>query len=419
MKEKHQIAMALRALARSSKSIVPKVHYPASGPQAAAYDSTQQMIIFVTDRNIIKKIEDYFVPRFDTKREGSSVLVSNGRGKFKFEYSSGRGFFFTDEAQQRKPTIEQQEMGTIAFLEYYQATGSYPTQDEVSAIVGFKFGPGWFKSFNNHANAILKAINLKRSHKIELDSDPSSIGAKIFMLLKKNHQFKEAPDNWNPADIWIYEKSKKSTIMRELDRAESVNDFNACIKKFFESGDLYGVSLKKALSPTRAQIVDSSTAKPFNLSFAPTVYDVDLTYYDIKSRGHPGKFMIRTRAKSKAITKMADIKIFFEGKLENSSVFLGAIPAKMIKERGSDQVSFSVTPQDVKDLAKKVIKAGPMIIRNLRRLADYDEFKLTYIYVMLRYALKIYEGGKAYLKQLGMAGFKLNDFSSIHYKVGG
>jgi hypothetical protein len=38
---------------------------------------------------------------------------------------------------------------------------------------------------------------------------------------------------------------------------------------------------------------------------------------------------------------------------------------------------------------------------------------------MMRYASVIYKSGNDNLKKLAMSGYKLNDYSSIHYKVGG
>ena len=204
-----------------------------------------------------------------------------------------------------------------------------------------------------------------------------------------------------------------------MDSSLSVTDFNVMMKSFFEKQWLIGVSLKKVGKKTTAKLIDVSSAKPFKLDFASTQYNIENTYWDIQTKGFPERFMIRARAKAKSITTLKDLKIYFEGKLKNSTEFLGAIPTNMIKSPGSDTVAFDVTEDIIKDMNKKVESHGFMKVKNVTSLSSMDEMKKIYVYVMLRYADSIYSAGKDNLQKLGRAGFKLNDFSSIHYKVGG
>jgi hypothetical protein len=129
--------------------------------------------------------------------------------------------------------------------------------------------------------------------------------------------------------------------------------------------------------------------------------------------------MIRARAKAAAITKVGDIKIYFEGKIDKSSEFLGAIAAPLVKTPGSDTVNFEVDIDTIKSMASKVSASGPMTFKNMDMLEEMDDIKLIYVYVMMRYASVIYKSGNDNLKKLAMSGYKLNDYSSIHYKVGG
>jgi len=417
-KDKGKVAKRLVDFVKMNPDSVDDIHYSAVGKQAKSFTDSTQTEIKVTDKKTLAKITKY-MSVFDTVVDGETTKVSSGTGKVLFKFSSGRGFFFQSEKSQGTPTTEQQETGTIKFLEFKQQNNKYPTMNQINDIVGFVFDEAWYKSFTNHANAITKAIKLTKKFKIELDSDRSSIGADIFNMLKKNHAFKGLKDNWNPADIWIYEGTKKSKIITALDSAKSLVDFNIVIKELFDKGLLYGVSLKKAVKPTTAKVIDTSNVKPFDLKFAPSVYDTSNTYWDIKTSGYPKGFMIRARAKAAAITKISDIKIYFEGKIDKSTEFLGAIAAPLIKTTGSDTVAFEVTVANVLELSKELSKLGHMKFKNIDKLDTLEYNRLVYVYVMMRYAITIYKAGDDNLKKLAMAGYKLNDYSSIHYKVGG
>jgi len=417
-KDKGKIAKRLVDFVKMNPDTVDDIHYDAVGKQSKSFNDSTQTEIKVTDKRTLAKITKY-MSVFDTVVDGDTTKVIVGSGKVLLKFSSGKGFFFQSEKSQGTPSTPQHETGVIKFLEYKQQNNKYPTMNQVNDMVGFVFDESWYKSFTNHANAITKVIKLSKKYKIDLDSDSSSIGTDIFNMLRKNHSFKDKNDNWNPADIWIYEGTKKSYIINQLDSAKSLVDFNIIIKELFTKGLLYGVSLKKSTKPTTAKIIDNSNVKPFDLKFAPSVYDILNKHWDIKTSGEPKGFMIRARAKAQAITKLSDIKIYFEGKVDKSLVFLGAIAAPLIKTTGSDKVSFEVTTTNVLELSKELSKLGHMSIKNIDKLDTLEYNKLVYVYVMMRYALTIYRAGNDNLKTLAMSGYKLNDYSSIHYKVGG
>lgn len=417
-RDKEKVSKRLADFIKMNPDYIQDIHFSAGGMQVKTFNNTNQTEVKITDKKVLHKLAKY-MSVFDVEVNGDNVKVTNGKGKLLFKFSSGRGFYFKSEEGSSTPSTEQQETGTIKFLEYYQYNNKHPTKAQISDMVGFVFDDNWYNSFINHTNAITNVIKLKKNHKIELDSDSSSIGQVIFGMLKKNHNFKEKNDNWNPADIWVYDSSSRSKILTELDSAGSVSEFNLTMKKFFESNELLGISLKKAVRPVRAKKIDTSKVKPFDLKFAETTYDITNKHWDIKTSGYPKGFMIRGRAKAAAITKVGDIKIYFEGKIENSKEFLGAIASTLVKSSGSDKVNFDVTVNDVKEMAKKVESAGPMKFKNMNKLEEIEDINLIYIYVMMRYALNIYKEGKDNLKKLAMSGYKLNDYSCIHYKVGG
>lgn len=417
-KDKAEISKRLRDFVKMYPDYQREIHYPADGQRTKGYADDNQMEVKITSDTLIRDLEKY-MSIFSVQRTGKDLKVVNKSGVFLFKFSSGRGFFYASEGKQTTPTIAQQETGTIKTLEYMIMNKKEPSHNEVNDMVGFVFDDGWYSNFIHSSKAILEFVLLSPKYAIHLDSDSKSIGSHIFSMLKRKFSFKVAKDNWNPSDIWIFDSSKKSFIITELDTTQSIVDFNAKLKQLFDQKILLGVSLKKVTRKTTAKIVDTSKVKPFKLEFAPCSYNINNTYWDIETSGYPDRFMIRARAKAKSISNKNDIKIYFEGKLKNSSEFLGSIPTNLIKWPGSDTTTFDVTKDMVVDLINKVTRISPMNIVGQDKLDNMDEMKLLYTYVMLRYAESIYEKGLDNLKTLAMAGFKMNDYSSIHLKVGG
>ena len=420
-KNKQTIANRLREFVKLNKNDIDEIHYPASGVSAIkGYSNNNQFEVWVTSKDVLARIIRY-MDIFDVVGDNLAVRVKKGNATFLFSFSSGRGFFFNSEGKQTIPTTPQQETGTIKFLEYYQVNGTYPTLNQINEIVKFTFNDVWYKSFENQADAIIREVNLTSQHAIELDSDKKSIGYSIYGMLKTKFAFKEDKDNWNPADIWIYQSSKKSKILTSLDGAESVNDFNSVIKDLFEDGSLYGISLKKASgNKAKVKIIDTSNAQPFELLFGASEFNLKNKHYDFMTSGYPENFMMRVRGRAKTITKKKDLKIYFEGKIKNSKEFLGAVDKLLVtKLIGSDSLNFDPSIDDVNELINEVEQHGHMTILNKEFVENADELRLAYIYLMLRYANNIYKGGESILKKLALAGYKLNDFSSIHLKIGG
>jgi len=419
-KEKQEIANKIRAFIKIHPDLIRDFHYPANGKDSTSFKGNTLMKVKCTNQSSLLKLYHYLATFFSCEISGKNLKISNPNYIFAVNFSSGRGFYFNDEKTQSTPSTATQETGTIIALKYFAKHRDFIKPVILNELAKFNFDAKWQKSFVYQVNAINDFISITSSMGIDLDSDSKSIGHIIFKKFKKLG-FNGAKDNWNPADIWIYNQSYKQNILTKLDKAKNLVEFNIIMKELFKDRILIGVSLKKALKPTIAKTIDNTQINSFGIKFDKSTMSLKNTYFDIQTKGFPKNFMIRARAKAKSITKESDIKIYFEGKLKNSTEFLGAIPKSKFSSLlpNSDKPPKEVDYQMMKQLIGEVQAQGYMKITDLDSLDFTDELKIKYMYVLVRYLKYIYSIDEQYLTELAMAGFKMNNYSSIHIKVGG
>ena len=420
-KKKQTIADEVNKFVQKNKAYSRDVHYPSETELKGTYGDNKVFTLAITSKDAVLAIYDWF--RNNDKFECTEM--SNGKLEFKVDnvflirLSSGRGFFYSDEGKQKNPKTGQQEMGTIEFLKYYMQNNEYPSNQEINKLVGFDFDNSWYNNFIYQCDAILEFIG-GGSYEVSLDSAPRKIGKRIFgMLGKLPNTDGIEKDNWNPADIWSYKN--ENLVVKTLEACKTLPEFNEAIVQLFKSKDLIGVSLKKQSGKKAAKVIDISKEKPFELDFGSSSINAGVNHCDIMTKGFPKGFFIRSRAKAKSITSEKDIKIYFEGKVEKSSVFLGAIDKKFMGSvTGYDgKPPKTVTYEDVEALFGVLERRGNKVNKTtLKELKDADEMRLKYIFVLYTYVDKIQALPSDTLKKIAMAGYKMNDYSSVHLKVG-
>lgn len=140
------------------------------------------------------------------------------------------------------------------------------------------FDPDWRAVFMDGANKLYAKVQggdyiFVRGDKEIDDGVIKKAFAKCKTSLEKDLQNE---DKWNPSDIWMVKKSKKSEVINTLTpygvkkTATSVAVLNAQLVELFEAGDLMGVSLKKTGASGTVKIINGETPaqRKANLSVA-------------------------------------------------------------------------------------------------------------------------------------------------------
>ena len=129
------------------------------------------------------------------------------------------------------------------------------------------FDPDWRAVFMDGANKLYAKVSggdylFVRGDKEIDDGVIKKAFAKCKTSLESNLQNE---DKWNPSDIWMVKRSRKSAVIAELTpytrkkTATSIDVLNVKLAELFEAGDLMGVSLKKTGASGTVKIVNGET----------------------------------------------------------------------------------------------------------------------------------------------------------------
>ena len=275
------------------------------------------------DMNLSKLKAPYDVLK-KLKSSSGKVIDFGQRSNIEFYITGGKngsGKLPIKGENPKSPKTEQQENGTIFSIEYHLKNKKMPTLELISKTIGFEFDADYYFSFQEQVKALIKSKFLSSKSKIYLDSSSKGPHATIFKNLKKLG-YKDKKDNWNPADIWIY-NCAAGDVSKALAEAETVNQYNDILKGLFEDKKLIGASLKKVSKRGEWHVVDPSKREPIELNFKHIDFKSGQANFMINSKE---KFIIRAGFKAGAG------KVYYEGKMAGSKVQLGAISKIYISE---------------------------------------------------------------------------------------
>jgi len=431
------------------------------GEIAEVLKGVYQFKINPSDKNLLNRLRDELEDNGedidDSKTQpGQTITFKSG---FQL-YLSGRPLRnVIDESGQpvgnKTPTNDQQEDGFIINLK----EGKMLEHLVINKKIGFPFGKDWYNSFARSFDAFTsKLISKKDLSKYEFyrDSDPK----KLDMLndITDPAILPSSKDNWNPADVWAVKKEAKKDLIKEIDKLYtarkknknvSIERINKFIENQLEDKNLIGISLKQVLGSKAkvdkitkdAKYINSVKFKGYKKKMD---YDVLKTYFDIHVKMSCIKndtldylFRFRPRAASDAKTNNG------EGRLSGSGPADGAIDKKNVlsvllpnaDDITSEKYGKSKTVNEAIDflvknkaLNKKYkglqtwVNKGSykfLNISNLDKKADDKDIRRGLLNLNYAYLIDVYKDQKELYKKFYLAAKKVNEFSSIHYKISG
>ena len=351
----------------------------------------------------------------------------------------------------KKPTNDQQEDGFIINLK----EGKMLENLKINNKIGFSFGKDWYgsftKSFDAFTSKIIKKTDLSK-YEFYRDSDKKKL--EMLNQITDPAILPSSKDNWNPSDVWAVKKDEKNRLAKEIDKLYterkknnnvSIERINKFIETEFKKKNLIGISLKQVLG--NSAIVDKITkdAKYIDsvkfLGFKNKMeFDVLKTYFDInvkmsciKNNTLDYLFRFRPRGSSSALTNNG------EGRLSGSGPADGAIDKKNVlsvllpnadditKEKYGksknilEALNFLVASKKYKGLQTWVNKGKYKFlnIKNLDKKADDKDIRRGLLNLNYAYLIDTYKDQKDLYKKFYLAAKKVNEFSSIHYKISG
>ena len=417
-----------------------------------------QLKINPSDKNFLNDLRDELedkgedIDKSKTK-PGQTITFKSG---FQL-YLSGRTLSnVVDESgspvSAKKPTNDQQEDGFIINIK----EGKLLDHLVVNSKIGFVFSKDWYQSYVKSFKAFTDSI-IKKGNLGDYDYYRDSDKKKLEMLNQITDPaiLPSSKDNWNPSDMWCVQKSEISRLEKGIDKLyqERIKNSNVSIEKVnkfietqFKNKSLIGVSLKQVIGNTGkankitkdAKYIDSVKFLRFGTKME---YDVTKTYFDINVKMSCIKndtldyiFRFRPRGSSSATTQNA------EGRLSGSGPADGAIDKKNVisvlfpnadtiaKEQIGksktiiDAIDFLVSKNKKYKTLQTWVTKGKykfLNISNLDKKTDERTIRVGLLNINYVYLIDTYTDQKEMYKKFYLAAKKVNEFSSIHYKISG
>ena len=143
--------------------------------------------------------------------------------------------------------------------------------DQLKEILPEELEPSWVKSCIRVANRLWEKYGgagvkgkyeFYRGKGIDGNTSQANTIAKAYARCNKGNKKFSSEDKWNPADIWMSTSNFKGESLHtkkgKVFDITTWQQLNAEIQKYYDSGDLIGVSLKKVTN-------DTATATPINV----------------------------------------------------------------------------------------------------------------------------------------------------------
>jgi hypothetical protein len=272
---------------------------PNSGAEELKIGKGTEVVYIKTGNKIVKLI-------------GSTSAINNS-----FNHAGG------GKSNTHKTTRCKEALSLIIF-KYYHESGS--TLDEESAIRELKdwdADPLVYKSVY-YSSAILQLVSFKKIKRMgdmifEFQGDSNS--AKIYAKAKILGAPKSA-DNWNPADIWLFNKSFASSIDSDLTKMKHLQELNLWIRKNYVTKNIVPISLKQASGKSSIELIEPIKYKNRKL-------DYDFSLNRIQIAGTCKSVFVETNSgftfKANARAAKTNPNLFYEGTMKKENFAMGAI----------------------------------------------------------------------------------------------
>ena len=354
----------------------------------------------------------------------------------------------------KKPTIPQQEDGFIINLK----EGKLLEPLKINKAIGFQFSKDWHDSYEKSFAAFTsKIISKKNLGQYEFYRDSDNKKLEMLNQITDPKILPSSKDNWNPADVWAVKIDEKERLAKEIDKLYnariknsnvSIERINKFIETQFKNKSLIGISLKQVTGNTAnvdkitkdAKYINSvkflGYGPKFNMDLTKSYFDVNVNMACIKNDTLKYFFRFRPRGSSSALTQNA------EGRLEGSGPADGAVDKKnliAVLFPGADDVA-NVNLN--KPVAKTVAEGIDNLVKQNKKYEKFQKWsgKASYKFVKVTgyatktdaqtikrallnlyyvYLLDSYRDQKELYKKFYLSSKKVNEFSSIHFKISG
>ena len=424
-----------------------KLHFKLEG--GLVKDVITFKVITNKNFNIIQQIYNtiaHLVTDTNTKH-GQQIDFKFGDTKIILYSSGGRLQNVYDASginlKQTAPNTSQQESALVFALNQH----SYPSQEEIDSAVSFSFDSKWHSSFVKSYNLIINNLGIGSYHYYR-DFDKKKPAFLNKMTSPK--YLPDSKDNWNPSDIWAVQihsadivSSRIMDVLHKFDNKQAtIYDLNLELEKLFEERLLIGVSIKKIeygngslktvkVTPEYTESVKfESVISGAKFNYNPALSYIDLNcLYNILGDNLKYQFRIAPRASS------GDLNMYMQGAVyPQKSNWDGSVSKVLLNNKTENKIMKFKLEVDTNvygtslEQAFRFIKDTNFIswvkdnrsqfisISEIDKTLTEYEVKRALCLLHFVYEIEQLDLGTTF-KSLFLSSTKMNDFSSIHYKV--
>ena len=261
-------------------------------------------------------------------KSGDKVYKVNGtksgiNGAFNHKSGSG-GKSDTHSATRVKEAI------SLLMFKHYQENGSAIEEEDAIALLSTMDAKEELYTEKFYDSALLQLVSYKklkliRGKTLTFEFQGDKFSKKIYAKVKELGGPAKS-DNWNPADLWIFETSFTSSITSELSDIETLNELNFWVRKSYLMGKLAPISLKQSTGKSTMELIN-----PIKYKNKKLTYDFNLSKITIA--GSLKSVFIETNSgyqfKANSRGAATNPTLYLEGTMSQENFAMGAIDAKL------------------------------------------------------------------------------------------
>jgi hypothetical protein len=268
----------------------------------------------VEELQIGKGTESVFI------KDGSKftkVIGSTSTLNSQFNHAGG------GKSDTHRTTRCKEAMSLIVFKEWHTAGGIIDEETAIALLPKYEAEATVYKTVY-YSSALLqlksfKKIKNMKSMIFEFQGDRFS--AMIYAKAKLLGAPSKA-DNWNPADLWLFNKSFSANMAKELKEIKFIDELNHWIRRNYTFKNIVPISLKQATGSSSIELVEP-------IKYQKKTIEFDLTLKRIIIAGTNKSVFVESVSgftfKANARSSAGNPTLFYEGTMAKENFSMGAI----------------------------------------------------------------------------------------------
>jgi hypothetical protein len=326
-----------------------------------------------------------------------------------------------------KATRVKEAVSLIVF-KHYQETNSLISEGAIEAeLPKYDADPTlYIDKFFDSAQLQLesyKKIKPLRGNQYIFEFQGDSISKHIYAAAKRLGGPSSA-DNWNPADLWLFNMRIANTVAQDVGKMTHMEELVHWIRVQYLTGGLCPISLKQASKKSSMELVNPSKYKNKKL-------DYDFSLNKIIISGSLKSLFIETKSgftwKGNSRAKENSTTLYLEGTFKQENFAMGAIDAKAWKRYTKGQIlngnKFKFSESDLQNAkgtfkmySKDIMKKDNALLWP-NNFDDFDDtLKRRYVILAshLDFIMKRYD---EVMRYSFFSAMKVTDTNSLYVKI--